>query len=88
MSFKRQVRIAYSLAGPIPFLAANQLKQIMNIRHIRQVILENLRDIKRSIEFLVMLTTVLTSATVTTAIACIIGYKVALLFCGLFGITI
>jgi hypothetical protein len=26
MSFKRQVRIAYSLAGPIPFLAANQIK--------------------------------------------------------------
>ena len=60
----------------------------MNLKHIKDVILENLRDIKRAIEFLVMLTTVLTCATVTTAIACIIGYKVALLFCGLLGIAI
>ncbi len=60
----------------------------MNIRHIRQVILENLRDIKRAIEFLVMLTFVLTSATVIAFIAGIIGYKVALLFCGLLDIAI
>jgi hypothetical protein len=88
MSFKRQVRIAYSLTKPIPFLTANQLKQIMNIRHIRQVILVNLQDIKRSIEFFLALTLVLTGATIGTAIACIVGYKIALLFCGLFGITI
>jgi hypothetical protein len=60
----------------------------MNIRHIKQVILVNLRDIKRAIEFLFMLTLVLTSATVITAIACIIGYKVALFLCGLLGIAI
>ena len=60
----------------------------MDLQKIRHVILENIRDIKRAIEFLVMLTFVLTSATVITAIACTIGYKVALLFCGLLGIAI
>ena len=60
----------------------------MNLKHIKDVILENLRDIKRAIEFLVMLTTVLTCATIITAIACIIGYKVALFLCGLLGIAI
>ena len=60
----------------------------MNIGHIRQVILENLRDIKRAIEFLVMLTFVLTSATVIAFIAGIIGYKVALFLCGLLDIAI
>ena len=60
----------------------------MNLKHIKDVILENLRDIKRAIEFLVMLTFVLTSATVIAAIACIIGYKVTLFLCGLLGIAI
>jgi hypothetical protein len=60
----------------------------MNLKHIKHVILVNLQDIKRSIEFLVMLALVLTSATVITAIACIIGYKVALFLCGLLGIAI
>jgi len=60
----------------------------MNLKHIKDVILENLRDIKRAIEFLVMLTFVLTSATAIAAIACIISYKVALFLCGLLGIAI
>jgi len=60
----------------------------MKLKHIKHVILENLRDIKRAIEFLVMLTLVLTSSTVIAFIAGIIGYKVALLFCGLLGIAI
>ena len=75
--------------GSNPVLTANQLKtKQMNLKHIKHVILENLRDIKRAIEFLVMLTFVLTSATAIAAIACIISYKVALLFCGLLGIAI
>jgi hypothetical protein len=60
----------------------------MNLKHIKDVILVNLGDIPRIVESLFMLTLVLTSATVITAIACIIGYKVALLFCGLLGIAI
>jgi hypothetical protein len=60
----------------------------MNLKHIKHVILVNLRDIKRSIEFFLALILVLTGATIGTAIACIIGYKVALLFCGLLGIAI
>jgi hypothetical protein len=88
MSFKRQVRIAYFLTKPIPFLTANQLKQIMNIRHIRQVILVKLQDIKRSIEFFIMLTLVLAGAAIGASIACIIWYKATLFFCWLFDITV
>jgi hypothetical protein len=60
----------------------------MNIRHIRQVILENLRDIKRSIEFFIMLTLVLAGAAIGASIAGIIWYKATLFLCWLFGITI
>jgi len=60
----------------------------MNLKHIKDVILVNLGDVPRIVEFLFMLTLVLTSATVITAFACIIGYKVALFLCGLLGITI
>jgi hypothetical protein len=60
----------------------------MNLKHIKDVILVNLGDIPRIVEFFLTLTLVITGATIGTAIACIVGYKVALLFCGLFGIAI
>jgi hypothetical protein len=60
----------------------------MNLKHIKDTILVNLGDIPRIVEFLFTLTLVLTSAIVITAIACIIGYKVALFLYGLLGIAI
>ena len=60
----------------------------MNLKHIKDTILVNLGDIPRIVEFLFMLTLALTSATIITAIACIIGYKVVLFLCGLLGIAI
>jgi hypothetical protein len=60
----------------------------MNLKHIKHVILVNLRDTQRAIEFFLTLIVVLTAATIGTAIACIIGYKVALFLYGLLGITI
>jgi len=60
----------------------------MNLKHIKDVILENLRDIKRAIEFLVMLTFVLTSASIVASIVGIIWYKATLFLCWLLDIAI
>jgi hypothetical protein len=61
MSFKRQVRIAYSLAGPIPFLAANQIKwNKMNTGNIIDLLIEIGKGIAAAIFILIMLTLIWT----------------------------
>jgi len=60
----------------------------MNLKHIKDVILVNLQDIKRSIEFFVMLTLVLAGAAIGASIAGIIWYKATLFLCWLLGIAI
>jgi hypothetical protein len=52
----------------------------MNLKHIKDVILENLGDIPRIVEFLFLLT--------LAFIGCSVGYKIGIFLCGLLGIAI
>ena len=51
----------------------------MNLKHIKDVILVNLGDIPRIVEFLFLLT--------LAFIGCSVGYKIGIFLCGLLGIA-
>jgi hypothetical protein len=54
----------------------------MNLKHIKDVILENLRDISRGLHWFLMLILVFIGATTCTLISVIVSYRIVLFLFG------